>query len=47
LTAFKIMTPQVKRKTRKAKPTGEAFDAQVTVDRVLARFPKIMARLAE
>lgn len=35
------------RSIREARPTGEAFDARQAVARMMARNPKVMAKLAE
>jgi hypothetical protein len=44
------MTDQGKddlRPIRRAKPTGEKFDAKKAHERTMSRFSKVMARLAE
>lgn len=35
------------RASRTARPTGETFDAKQAVARMMARNPKVMAKLAE
>lgn len=38
---------RTKRTIRKAKPTGERFDAPVAAEQAAALYPKVMAKLAE
>lgn len=39
--------PRAKRTTRKAKPTGERFDAPGAAEQAQQLYPKVMAKLAE
>lgn len=42
-----MIRPKSQRTTREARPTGETFDAKQAVARMMARNPKVMAKLAE
>ena len=39
--------PRTKRPVRKAKPTGERFDAPAAAEQAKQLYPKVMAKLAE
>ena len=47
MTRAEAMLKQAQRNVPIAKPRGKPIDIEAGVERVLARFPRIMARLGE